>query len=109
MIAKIKFKELKYNKGGSFKPYPDAQTIEYSERYTFKFADVSDDGELFEGEAKIDVENKSLIDKLSKFKPFDDITVEMYIQMKPKYTIIILKDVILEDAEPDERKENSIN
>ena len=101
MIAQIKFKELKHQQAGSFRPKPDSEPIEYAEKYIFKFADVTADGELFEGEVKIDVNDTNLIDKLSKFKPFDDITVEIYFDIKPKYTKVILKDVILDKKSSD--------
>lgn len=109
MIAKLKFKELEHKAAGSFKPQGTDELVEYPEKYIFKFADVTANGELFEGEAKIDVNNKELIDKLSKFRPFEDITVEIYFDIKQKYTRVIVKDVIIENLAPDVTEEKTIN
>lgn len=109
MIAKLKFKELKHQKAGSFRPTASSETVKYAEKYIFKFADISEEGELFEGQVKINIDDTNLINKLSKFKPFDDITVEIYFDIKPNYTRILLKDVLLENTSLDETTTKDIN
>lgn len=96
-ISKFKFRELKYRKAGSWQPEKDKDPVQYGETYILKIDEITEDGELLEGEFKIGVDETNLINKLSRFKPFEDITLEIYVYMKKDKAKLKVKDVVFQD------------
>lgn len=96
MITKgdFRFLEFKHRDAGSWTPKGSIEKVEYDEAYILRIGEVTPDGDLYEGQFKIAVTEADLIEKLSKFKPFDSISIEMYVFMKKDKCALELKDVI---------------
>ena len=101
MTNKFKFVNIKYREAGTAKDKTTGKTFNYKAKYLLKLAEASEDGEVFEMECKISEEKKELIEKLEKCKPFQDVTVELYIKQTSYGIDIIIKDVILENESQD--------
>lgn len=107
------FRQFKHRDAGNFTKA--AEEIHYKEAYILKCDDVTEDGEVYELEFTIPVDETDLINKLQMYKYMDEIVLELNIQMaKDKRTgYVKLVDVIMTneditdasgDSKPEQKK-----
>ena len=77
------FKSFKEREAGRFIT-SDGETIEYEASHILKFDEISEDGNVHERKAKVEIDNFSLISKLSKLKIYQPVTL--------KFKIFLIKD-----------------
>lgn len=108
MIAKgdFKFREFKHRNSGTWEVNGIIRS--YDEAYILKIDEVTDNGDLYEGQLKVSIEEKDLIKKLSSFKAFDDITIEMYAYMVKDKAVLKIKDVITNNPDADSLNVNQV-
>lgn len=69
------FKSFKKRDEGSFVTQ-DGELINFNAAYILKFDEVTETGEVFERQTKVDLDNVHLISKLSKIKIYQPITLK---------------------------------
>lgn len=110
MIARSKFifREFKYRKSGAFND--KGKDVQFSEAYILKCDDVTEDGEVFDLEFTIPVEETELINILKGYKYMDEIVLDLYIYMiksKKGTAYIKLKDVVIPNTNNTNEVEDS--
>ena len=69
------FKSFKKRDEGSFVTQ-DGELINFNAAYILKFDEVTETGEVFERQTKVDLDNVALIGKLSQIKIYQQVTLK---------------------------------
>lgn len=105
--GKFVFREFKHRDAGSWRK--NGETINYDEAYILRLDYMTAEGELFEGELKVGVTETELINKLSKFKTYDDIVLEFDVILLWKDNIKLkIREVIFENKKVDGSKQKKL-
>lgn len=69
------FKSFKERESGSFMTQ-DGELIEYKAAYILKFDEITNQGEVFERKAKVELDDREIIEKLLKINMYQKIILD---------------------------------
>ena len=99
------FKSFKKRDEGSFMTQ-DGELINFNAAYILKFDEVTETGEVFERQTKVDLDNVHLISKLSKIKIYQPITLKFKAEfLRDRTAKLKLIDIVESIEEQEETKQ----
>ena len=105
------FKSFVERESGCFTT-SDGKTVRYEAGYILKFDDFQENGDVSQKTAVVEIDNYSLISKLSKFETYDPIRLKFNVRLSKdgKSGYLKLIDVLDEkEQKNEEQKENQEN
>ena len=109
-VGNFTFKSFKEREAGKFIS-SNGELIEYTAGHILKFDEASENGDVYERKAKVELDDFELIQKLSNVKMYQSITLKFKVSLckDGNYGYLKLLDVIVpQNEESPKQEENQI-